>query len=63
MDEMDKEAKEFYEDTLQSFEEVVLGSVIDSVKHLIDEGKDETVIAMAGGSVRSQSGGADESNF
>lgn len=48
MDEMDKEAREFYEDTLQSFEEVVLGSVIDSVKHLIDEGKDETVVAMAG---------------
>ena len=47
VDKVDKGAKEFYEDTLQSFEKVVLENAIDAVEHLVDEGKDETVIAMA----------------
>lgn len=46
MDEMDKEAKEFYEDTLQSFEKVVLESAIDAVEHLVEEDRDETAVAM-----------------
>lgn len=46
MDEMDKEAKEFYEDTLQSFEKVVLENAIDTVESLVDEGRDETAVAM-----------------
>ena len=46
MNEIDKEAKEFYEDTLQSFEKVILESVIESVESQVDEGEDETAIAM-----------------
>lgn len=47
MDEVEKEAKEFYEQTLRAFEKVVLEKTIEHVEKQTDEGEDETAVAIS----------------